>query len=361
MADKRYRIGFIIDDLSFGGAQKQLAVLAGSLPTEFIPRVYCLSEQGRPFGEMIERKGTCVRYFKRLSHFDIFRLAALRRKLAADEVDLVHSFLYASNAYAFLAARILRKPVILSLRSDKPRMGPAGDSVQAFFFRRCDKITVNSIAGRNYLIKRRGIDGAKIVLVRNCFLMDDVPPRTSKPLKQTIGFAGRIPGGVKNVGLLLKSFAITADLIADVKLKILGDGKGRSKMEMLARKLGIENRVEFLGEVDNVLEIISSLSCLVLPSKSEGTPNAVIEALACGVPVVASAAGDIPLMVKDGRTGRIIQNPSPESLSKAIIEVLEDETYALNASAEGPEIIRSSFSKQAMLSSLLPVYRQMLV
>ena len=118
-----HKIAYVIDDLSIGGAQKQLSLLARELPNRrFVPIVFALSENLHPFAAVLEGDGVEVISIPRRSHNDVVRLLTLRRLLARADIDLLHGFLDASNAYAFLAARMLHKPVVLGVQSDRLRL-----------------------------------------------------------------------------------------------------------------------------------------------------------------------------------------------------------------------------------------------
>jgi glycosyltransferase involved in cell wall biosynthesis len=356
MTSETIKIAYVIDDLGIGGAQKQLSILVSSLPAGFLPVVCCLSEKSEPFGSALEKMGCRVFRLRRMSHFDPVRFARLAGILATERVDLVHGFLYAADMYAFPAARLLGKPVILSLRSEKPRMGRMRDALLDFMFRHADAVTVNSEAGRKYVLEHARVRADKIRLVPNCHPIGTEAPRAGGPVAPVVGYVGRIPDKLKGVRVLLEAFTGVSSRIPRARLRILGDGEGRPALERRAAELGLEGKVEFKGFVEDVHAQMRELACVVIPSAAEGVPNVMIEALAAGIPVVASRAGDLPRYIKNGETGVLLDDLSPSTLAVAITEVLEDEATAESVKVRGPELVKQEFSRERMLQSILPLY-----
>ena len=110
----------------------------------------------------------------------------------------------------------------------------------------------------------------------------------------------------------------------------IGDGSERKNLEDLVRKLGLERRVKFLGLIPNekIPEYLAAADCFVLPSLSEGLGIAILEAQACGVPVIASRVGGISDIIKDGKTGILVEPKNPEAISQAIIKIFSEPEFA---------------------------------
>ncbi|MEM4408494.1 MAG: glycosyltransferase [Candidatus Caldarchaeum sp.] len=142
-----------------------------------------------------------------------------------------------------------------------------------------------------------------------------------------IGAVGRL-SKEKGYDYLLHAVSILHGDMPNVRLLIAGEGVERAKLERLARELGLQHVVCFLGEIPNGAQLISGLSLLVLSSLSEGIPNVILEAFAYKTPVVATAVGGVPELVKDGETGWLVPPRAPRALAQAIREALSNREEA---------------------------------
>ncbi len=174
MHQARPKIAFVIDDLGFGGAQKQLTILVDAL-TEYVdPSVYCLSTKNHPFARRIRDRGIPVTEFERRSQLDFGRLGPLHRALVRDRIDLVHGFLDAANIYSFIAARSAGKPIVLSLRNERLRFSGIKAKVLGYALRKADRVVVNSESGLHYLTARIKKGTSAVSLVYGCIRRDKI-------------------------------------------------------------------------------------------------------------------------------------------------------------------------------------------
>ena len=130
---------------------------------------------------------------------------------------------------------------------------------------------------------------------------------------------------VKRIQDVLKTFKIINENISS-KLILVGDGPERSKMERLARKLGISENVNFLGNLKSTKEVLNISDLFILPSSSESFGLAALEALACGVPVIATNNGGIPELVENGKSGFLSDVGNVEEMSKNALHILSDKS-----------------------------------
>jgi glycosyltransferase involved in cell wall biosynthesis len=142
-------------------------------------------------------------------------------------------------------------------------------------------------------------------------------------------------------------------------LVLVGDGPKSSPMRKLAIELGLGEKIHFTGRRDDVLSILPALDLFIYPSHSEGMPNALLEAMAAGVPCIAS---DIPVhrdLLDGGAAGRLVPPGNPEELSRALVELLNgDDVERLGRL--GRERIRESFSEQVMVQNYIELYGRLL-
>jgi glycosyltransferase involved in cell wall biosynthesis len=351
-------VGFVINTLGHGGAQKQLALIAAALPPRAIPRVYVLSSTVEPHGRALGAHGVPVTTIARRSSVDVTRLFPLERALATDGVDVVHGFLDAANVYAFLAGRRLGKPTVLSLRNEKLTMTGIRGIVLRWMLRRTDAVTVNSDAGRAFLVDRLGVSADRVHVVSNIAPIPRVETARPPESPPVVGCVGRLVDQ-KRFDAVLRAFPLVQGHVPGARLEIVGDGPNLESLRALSRKMGIEDAVVFVGAVDDASSRIAHMTCLVLPSAFEGLPNAALEAMGFGVPVVASPVGDVGSIVIDGVTGVVVHDTAPAPLAAGILRALSDTALRARAREESPRLLRERFSAEAALAVLVPLYERL--
>ena len=172
-----------------------------------------------------------------------------------------------------------------------------------------------------------------------------------------------VPGRVLMVGRLASpkrhDLAVEAlALVPEAELHLVGDGPLASSVDSLARSLGVEARVHALGPRDDVPELLSHAACALLLSDYEGWPLVLMEAMAAGVPVVASAVGGVPELVEHGRTGLLVEPGRAEPVAAALAELLSDPERARRMGEEGRRVARERLSRETMTARLVELYER---
>ncbi|MFQ5512400.1 MAG: glycosyltransferase [Candidatus Krumholzibacteriia bacterium] len=358
MAATSRKIAYVIDDLGYGGAQKQLSLLVRALPDAYTPVVVSMSRGLRPFADTIRADGIPVLALSRRTGSDVGRLWALGRALKDTGADLVHGFLDAANVYAYLSARILHKPVMLSLRNERLRLTGFAARALSHSLRRADSVLVNSRAGRQLLVDRILVDPERVAYIPNW--TGTLHEGKARPLpaandERIIGNIGRFTTQ-KRLHLLIEAFADVHRRLPRSRLVLMGDGHEKRSLQTRVEGLGLQECVEFLEPRLDVAAVLRRFHCFVLPSAHEGLPNAAIESLAEGVPIVATPSGDVADLVVEGKTGVLSGGTGAGALAGDILRALSDTDLLRNARSHGPDLVRRKFSMSAALDRLLPAY-----
>lgn len=355
------RVGLVIGQLTVGGAEGQLRELVRHLDRRFVPTVYCLAgDGGTALAEELRGLGAIVRVVGRRGAARAWRLA---RMLRADGVDVVHSWLFIANAYVF-GARLFGafRPLITSARNCKVQ-GRASQVVNALAFRASAAIVVNSQDVADFVVRRYAAPRRRLRVVVNGIDVQRFRPAAKPP-----GGAGAIVtvGRMvtqKNHALFLEAAARLAALRPEQRFVLVGDGPLRPELEAQARRLGIAERVDFAGERRDVEDILRSASLFWLTSRWEGMPNVVLEALASGVPVIATDVGGTRSLIRTGVDGFVVDSdaacPDPDEFVRRSADLLADQAawarFAAAARARAEE-----FSPRRMAESLGKVYEEVL-
>ena len=160
-----------------------------------------------------------------------------------------------------------------------------------------------------------------------------------------VGFIGRFHAQ-KGIDVLLKAFEKIEKSKMNVRLMLVGDGTLRKKIWKQSQTLGNDNRVLFTGIRKDIPLILSSLDIFVLPSRWEGLPLVLLEAMAAGLPIVATAVGGIPEVVVDGETGFLVPPEDPEALASAITRLIEDSVLRKKFGKAGYKRVKQHFNIQ---------------
>lgn len=163
----------------------------------------------------------------------------------------------------------------------------------------------------------------------------------------------------KGLPVFLRAAARLAERHPEIHFTVAGEGPEREALELLSRKLKLSGRVSFPGYQADLPRLMAHMDLFVLPSLSEGLSITLLEALASGLPVVASRCGGIPEIIEDGVTGLLVPPGNEEALAQAVDKLVRDREMAGRLAETGREQVRRSFSLQTMLRHTAAVYRQM--
>ncbi|MEW6358168.1 MAG: glycosyltransferase [Planctomycetota bacterium] len=358
------RILYVIATLDAGGSEKQLVELATRLDRrEFDPHVCCLT-RGGPMEDLLAKAGIPVHVIGKEMRCDVpalLRLMALMRRLRP---HVVHTWLFTSDAYGCAAALATGARVIISSRrSTDPWKGFIHRLVDRAVGAFADAAIANSLAVQDACV-RSGVAMQKIVLIRNGVDLNRFKPGKKdlqgnlqiEGKRRVVGFAGRLVPE-KGVSYLIEAIELVSRKLPDVLLLVAGEGDLRAGLEA---RYHDSPHIGFLGHMDDMADFYRVLDVFALPSLWEGLPNAVIEAMACGVAVVATDVGGTGEAVKDGETGLLVPPRSPRDLAEAMQRLLESPSECRRMGDRAREFVEREFGMETMVSSTVRLYRERL-
>jgi len=345
--------------LDAGGSERQLCEIARTLDRErFEPHVGTMRPSGFRAVELAAA-GVPVTVFPLGSFLSagLLREALrLRQYTRRHGIRLVHAFDTPMNMFAVPAARAFGVPVVLaSQRSHRGLVPGASRYLLRLADRIADAVVVNCRAVERHLVEEEHTPRESI---RLCYNGVDTTlfrpgPRGDHPLRVGTLCVLREE---KGVDVLLRGFA-RVRCSRPVELVIAGDGPMRAEMEMLARSLGIAERVRFVGATAEVVQALQAMDVFVLPSRSEALSNSLMEAMACGCCAIASNVGGNPELV---RTGMLFESGDPASLAAMLDLVLENNELRQRLAREGMESIQANFSIESAARAMSAIYESFL-
>jgi glycosyltransferase involved in cell wall biosynthesis len=185
----------------------------------------------------------------------------------------------------------------------------------------------------------------------------DAPEREapSRGTSFTVGYVGRL-APIKDLGTLLAGFALARRQYPALRLSIVGDGDERPALEARATGLGVSEAVAFQGWRRDLTNVYATMNLFALTSLNEGTPVSLIEAMAAGVPVVATAVGGVPDVVEDQVTGLLVPPGRPDDLASVILDVVADPVRARARAVVARERVRTRFDAARLVEATEAMY-----
>ncbi|MFN3476458.1 MAG: glycosyltransferase [Candidatus Methylomirabilales bacterium] len=372
------KLAYVIPNLDLGGTERQLVALAKGLDrSRFLPVVFCLTATG-PLVADLEETGVKVRCFG-LRGLKVWRnpirvarcLLAFSADLKKEKPEIVHGLLFHAYILAAFVARIARVPIVIASRRSLGyfKVGkPHYLLAERLANRMTDLIVANSEAVKEDVIRQEKVEPAKVRVVYNGIdpSLYDVPADPALRAELKIPEEAKIVGVVANLihykghRSFLKACQTIKRKHGAVKFLLIGDGPLRGQLEELARELGLEQDVRFLGSRHDIPELLALMDVAVLPSLEEGFPNAVLEAMAAGKPVVATRVGGVPEAVIHGETGLLVPPKDPQALADAILALLDDPPRAEEMGKAGRERVKKEFGLDRMVWEMEGLYEELL-
>lgn len=299
-------------------------------------------------------------------------LAALRaafefkRFLKQQKVQIVHTFFESSDIWAGLVTKTLSKAKLVWARRD---MGIMRSRKHHIAYRLMagtpDAVLTVSEQVRRHAIEVDRIDAERVQTVYNGLNLADwdaVARPARNPGEFRITTVGNIRP-VKGHDVFIRAAATVVQKFPKISFSIAGEVLEPpyfAELQALVQELDLANHVRFEGGVTNLRQLFAAADIFVLPSRSEGFSNAIIEAMASSLPVVATDVGGNAEAVKDGVTGFLVPPEDPGALAAAILRLLSDPLQARAMGAAGKNLVSEKFTSEAMMNRIADAYRNLL-
>lgn len=340
------KIIFSSATLSHGGAERVISILANSL-VERGYEIEILLYYDRPIWYEINSKVVITNDEQYIGKANPIKHMLWRHKyLKNSSADVIVSFLAPINIINILAMIGIDKSIIVADRNDprKTPFNPILRIVRNFLYRFADMVVLQSDNNKNYFSKKVKNQSAII------FNPVDVGEYARKGLdeleeKEHIIAVGRLIEQ-KNPYMLLRAFSLIADEFPNLKLTFYGEGELKKGLEEESVILGIKEKVQFPGAVQDIYEKVSDARLYVMTSEFEGMPNALIEAMCIGVPVISTKVSGATDLIENNVNGMLIDCQSEEQLVQAMRKMLGDVEFARGCALEAVKLNQKLAKKQ---------------
>jgi len=358
------RIGYVIWSLGLGGAEQVVIRLA----TECARRGHQVSvlTLNRPglFAEGLQKAGIPVISVGKRGPFDLGVIGRLAKEFRTRKLDVVHTHLWGANFWGRLAARRARIPVVVATEHNV-------DTWKRFHHFLLDRLLLSStthLIAVSHQVRQfyeaRGVGLGRWRVIYNGIDTDQAPARgrgrayralgigADEPV---VGLVGRLVPA-KAPAVFLEAVAIASRTVPALRALIVGDGPLRPEVETQVRRLGLTQRVQMPGIRQDVPELLAGMDVLAFSSEREGLSMAMLEAMATGVPVVATRVGGTPELITSGITGLLVSSGSAHELAEGILDVLQHPARAEALRRAARARVKAQFTLRAMVDQHEALY-----
>ncbi|MDO5023352.1 glycosyltransferase [Slackia piriformis] len=333
MSEKaRIKIAIVLMHFNYGGGEKMVALLASRLDSaKYEVKVYCV--YGEPHDNAMERavleSGIPIIYIGKGLGFSLKCSFKLFRELMKFSPDIVHTHLGA-GLYCAPWALLHGGRMLHTLHSiPEKEAGRLRRRVMGFLFK-AEKVVPVAISETNRRLTASfyGLPIDRVEMVVNpvdISVFRDMDPKPFEGRKYAFIHVARFEEAKNHRGLV-RAFAMflesDREAFSGMRMALVGTGPLEGEIKLAVDELGLRNSVDFLGVRDDVASLMHDSSCFVLPSFYEGLPMTILEAMAAGIPIIATPVGGVPDVVKDGETGILVPLNDPDALSEAMRAVI---------------------------------------
>lgn len=377
-ADSRPHVLFIIDQLcEMGGAERVLLKMIRLLQAEGGFRCSLLTFRT---SESFEEPGKIccplwVFPLKKTWDWNAVKVAAqIRRLIRHERISIVHTFFETSDLFGGLVSKLSGCPVLISSRRDMGILrAPKHRIAYKLMGRLYDTVLAVSPQVREFCIQADGLDPARVQELVNGLEMEQI---SSAPGRAVMRWQNAIHDGVpviitvanirrvKGIDVLARAAGMVCAIYPRALFVVVGESSEIEychELENLVTALGLSGNFWFPGAREDVFSLLKMSDVFCLPSRSEGSSNALLEAMACRLPCVATDVGGNREAIKDGENGFIVPSEDWQAMGQRIIELIGDRELAAGMGRRAEAVVRSRFTADVMMSGLITLYRRLLL
>jgi glycosyltransferase involved in cell wall biosynthesis/peptidoglycan/xylan/chitin deacetylase (PgdA/CDA1 family) len=324
--------------------------------------------------DTLEAEGAKVLVIPMGKTYDLLAIARLYRALRKHKIDVVHSHGLLVNILSRVASYLARKTVSIStahiplnLKSGKQTQN-IFEKLMVPYYLILDNVTSllnQKVLAVSHAVKRdlleQGVNPKRVVVVQNGIDTNRLWSNGPK-LRSELNGGGPIVGTItrlspqKDIPTFLEMARIVVEEVPETKFIIVGDGEKRNELQSLAQRSGLGDHVRFLGYRKDALNLLKSFDIFGLSSLWEGLPIVILEAMAMGKPVVATAVDGVVEVVQHGKTGLLTEPRRPDLLAGSVIELIKNPGRSEEMGERGRERVEDYFSIDRVINTVEQIY-----
>jgi glycosyltransferase involved in cell wall biosynthesis len=377
---KPISVCMLISSLEFGGAERQVVEMVRSFDRKMVKPMVCSLSSQVPLARFLPRKSEELNIVEKRGRFDFTTVFRVARLLRRERIDVVHAFLLDAEIVARLAAPLAGvRAVVASERNTdyvRPRLHTVVlKATQPLF----DVMVANSVAGKNFNIRTLGLPESRIEVVHNGVDVERFRPDREVGLvfRERLGIGPGTPliGMVgsykrqKGQDNFLRMAARVRQEIPNAHFLLVGEplrddfestSRYQAEVQALAASLRLSDCCRFVGNQQDMKAVYNACDATALLSRHEGTPNVVLESMACGVPVIATDIADNSLIIRTGKTGFVVPPENYEAAAICATQILRNAALRREMGDTARKHVVEQFSLRVAASKLENIYARCL-
>jgi glycosyltransferase involved in cell wall biosynthesis len=363
---KKIKVIHLVEELTIGGLEKILTSIVLNLDKKkYNVSVWCLREGGF-FANKLIKEGFDVKILNILTSRNPLSIYKLYKLLKNCKFDIIHTHAYSAGTIGRMSAFLAGIPIIISHNhSVYDYYNRYYHFVEWLLSLITDRIICISDIVNRFANETQRINAKKLMTIHN-----GIDSEYTVSEKRTSGLRKELDIPVdhsvictiahmeehKGIKYFLESASLLLQSRNDISFLLVGEGALKEELKILCADLKIEKNVIFAGERSDIPEILSLTDIFVLPSLREGLPLTILEAMACGKPVIATNVGGVPEVVKDGVSGILVPPKDTEALHSAMNELLGNREKLKKMGYNGKRVCNVSFDSKTMTGKIEDLY-----
>jgi glycosyltransferase involved in cell wall biosynthesis len=348
------RVCFMIDGLTRAGTETQLLALIHNLDRRRVRPYLCLLDGTDDQSRSLEPKDCPVfrlglRGLARPRTF--IQAARLAEFLRAERIEILQLYFLDTTYFGTVVGRLAGVPYVVRTRNNVNHwMTPLHRHLGRIWNHLVDVTVANCEPARQAVLSDEAPDPASVVVLENgvdLARFEGIAAGSGRGTRR-VGLVGNLRP-VKGIDALVRAAAHIVEEFPDAVFEVAGEGESRPELEALIAELGLGDRFRLPGSTADVPAFLAGLEVAVLSSRAEGMSNAILEYMAAGRPVVATAVGGNVHLLEQDRTGLLVPPEYPNALAEAILRLLRDPELAASMACAAQARVREHYSREAMV------------
>ncbi|MFQ5706550.1 MAG: glycosyltransferase [bacterium] len=358
----------LVEGLNLGGAETKLLELISQMDRSRFKTTVCSLGMGDRIREAVEKLNVNYVGLQRKSRIDLSLVFKVAKLIRREKIDVVMTTLFYADVVGALAGSLGHAKAVFSWETISAPEWLLKRRLWAYRFamRYCDTVVSVSDATAKWLIEKRGLRPDKVVVIPYGVNLDLFRQGKNNSLKNEL----QIPLEAPVVGVvarlhpqkghryLIEAAGKIVEQLPETRFVLVGDGELRGELEALVQAKKLDKHFLFLGFRNDVKELMRTFDIFVLPSLYEGLPNVILEAMATGLPVVATAVDGSPELVVNEQTGYLIPPRDPEQIAEKVLNLFSDQERRQAFGKRSRERVEKHFSLDLQVQNFQNLYEK---
>ncbi|MFQ5640276.1 MAG: glycosyltransferase [bacterium] len=358
----------LVEGLNWGGAETKLMELIAHMDSSRFNTTVCSLGMGDRIKEKFGELDVKFVNFARRNRFDPKLLWDVNKLIRHEKIDVVMTTLFYADVVGPLARSFTPAKAVFSWETISAPEWLLTRRLLAYKFAMnfCDKVISVSHATAKWLVEKRGVSKQKVMVIPYGVNLELFHEGGNEALRKSLGVSEKetLIGVVARLHpqkghryLIEAAESLVRDFPA-LKFAFVGDGELRTELEQRIKAAKLEKHFLFLGFRNDVKDLLRTFDIFVLPSLYEGLPNVILEAMASGLPVVATAVDGTPELIEDDVTGYLVPPKDPAALATKISALLKDEKRRHDFGSRGRRRIEEEYSLEKQVENFQNLYEK---